>query len=142
MLCNRADAAETGILIIDVHVQMASSLNDDSSLDGEWTNGYWITNVQTGKSFGGLVPNASSVMVLEVPEGIYCVDNLITGGNALHIDYCGAPFFRVIGGKTNNAGRWRFGVRVQDHQFKLFGSMEDLPGVLSAAKRRYPEKFE
>ncbi|MET3106466.1 hypothetical protein AAKU67_004029 [Oxalobacteraceae bacterium GrIS 2.11] len=140
---SRADeeVALNGTLVIDVHVQTVSRLNGDPGLEGDWTNGYWVTNVQTGKSYGGLVSNSSSLQVLEVPEGIYCVDTLITGGNAIHIDYCGEPYFRIKSSTINNVGRWRFGVRVQDRQFKLFASMEKLADVLKAAKERFPEKF-
>lgn len=137
-----AGAAEPGVLVIKVGVLSVDNVENDPGDGDGWCNSFWIKNIATGKTYGGL-SMTGGLEVLDVPEGFYCVSSVRTGNNVgLVLDYCGEPFFRVVGGQLNNAGRWRFlrhGGKTP--AYKLFGSLEDQASVLARAKERFPERF-
>jgi len=132
---------DIGLLLLDVQVQLVNDVDHDPGPGGGWTDAYWVRNLATGKSYGGLTMHG--IAILDVPAGIYCVDTMRTGNNVhLGLNYCGEPYFRVVGGgRLNNAGRWRFGYRLKTGDFRLFASTEAPDKVLERAKQLIPERF-
>ncbi|WP_326941263.1 hypothetical protein [Actimicrobium sp. GrIS 1.19] len=136
-----AHAEENGLLLIDVQVQIVDSIDrDPGDIGGGTTDGFWVRNLNTDTTYGGMVLGNTMVM-LEVPEGIYCLDSASAGGHNIRLNLCTEPYFRVVPGRLNNAGRWRIGFRVRTSEMRRYGSLEDLPGVLASARREFPERF-
>jgi hypothetical protein len=96
------------------------------------TRGYTVMNLETKKVTTNFSP--SSLWMVELDEGIYCLYAVRFADN-VQFDYCGEPYFRVVAGRINNAGRWRFGASLVDGQSSLIYSMRDLNETLDEAQR-------
>jgi len=128
------------LLLIDVRAQMVKDTTRDPGVTRGATDAFWVRNLETGTSYGGRV-NGSTVTLLDVPAGTYCLDRIDANDETAKISYCAAPYFKVVGGQLNNAGRWRLGIGIHGDRIRLLASMEDLPGVLRAAHALYPQRI-
>lgn len=125
---------DEGILIIDVAVKFSSQQDGQSHAAG-----VWLKNIKTGKSYG---KRADSLLLLTLPEGIYCVDEVTLWPRGMgEVSYCGEPYINVVRGRFNNAGNWRFVVDLTSGGIKLLGSVEHPEQTLEAIKKKYPEYF-
>jgi len=126
-------AAERGLLLIDVFGIDLNNRGDVIPRAGWPARSYNVLNLETKKLVTNFFPNAR-VWAVELDEGIYCLEAIKIFDN-VQIDYCGEPYFRVVGGRLNNAGRWVFGVSKDFKQRRLVSSLQDLDKTLAEARR-------
>ena len=75
----------------------------------------------------------------EVDEGIYCLYSLKITDNGLGLPYCGEPYFKVVGGRVNNAGLWRYGISDRDNEQRLIFGAHSFESILDEAKKYHKE---
>jgi hypothetical protein len=126
-----ARAEGAGLLLLKLDgVQTA---NHGKVLTSGWApRAYTLMNLETKKVTTNFSP--SSLWMVELDEGIYCLYAVRFADN-VQFDYCGEPYFRVVAGRVNNAGRWRFGASLVDGESSLIYSMRDLDETLAEARR-------
>jgi hypothetical protein len=131
VVAHPARAAGAGLLLLQLDaVQTANHGKVVTS--GLATRAYTLMNLETKKVTTNFSP--SSLWMVELDEGIYCLYAVRFADN-VQFDYCGEPYFRVVAGRVNNAGRWRFGASLADGQSTLIYSMRDLDKTLDEARR-------
>lgn len=131
-LADSAVAAEKGLLLIKVELGI---LNDEGSDISELfgVEHFELMNLTTKQAHTVLVSN-SRVSVEEVDEGVYCLNSLRMARSSIDLMYCGEPYFKVVAGRVNNAGLWRYGVSFPRHRQRLLFGARYLDGVLDEAK--------
>jgi hypothetical protein len=138
----QAADVKTGILLIEVRLRPVSDLDVEVVRDGFYVpDSFKLRHLGSGKRYSQF-RNNWSVRLMDLPEGIYCVDSARFGGANVEMAYCGEPYFKVVAGRVNNVGTWRFGVDLVNGKNKLYGALENLEGVLAEARNRYPKRFE
>lgn len=136
----RVLSAEKSVVFIDVSAVLTTNrltATDDRQPFSHFT----VKNLKTGRSHTVPETQAGWPSVLRVPTGVYCLNSIHPYVN-VRLKFCDEPFFRVLPGVTNNAGRWRFGISHQPSALTLIEAMVDLEGVAEEAKQRYPKLFK
>jgi hypothetical protein len=131
-------AQAQGVLLIEVQLSLVSNVDVDPGDRPGMTSSFWVSNLATGKSYGGFVLS-SSVALLEVPAGIYCLQSASISN--VKVSLCAEPYFEVVAGRLNNAGRWRVGHRLASGEQRIYASVENPAAVLAEARKLYPERF-
>lgn len=132
-----AEAARQGLLLM--FVEGAQTLHQGQVETSPWpVRGYTLMNIETKKVTTNFSPY--HLWMVELDEGIYCLYSVRFADN-LQIDYCGEPYFRVIAGRVNNAGHWRFGASVAEGTSGLIYSLHDLDKTLAEARRANSDTF-
>ena len=136
-LTQSAIGAEKGLLIIKVEFGILDSQGSDLShlsvLDR-----FALMNLTTKREYSILNPHYH-VVAEEVDEGIYCLYSFKMAGTSLDLPYCGEPYFKVVPGRINNAGLWRYGVSFERNQQRLIFGARNLEAVLDEAKKYHGE---
>lgn len=130
-LCGPAKAEGAGLLLM--HVDAVQTANDGRVVtSGLPTRAYTLMNVETKKITTNFSP--SRLWMVELDEGIYCLYAVRFADN-VQFDYCGEPYFRVLAGRVNNAGHWRFGASMAEGRSSMIYSLRNLDETLAEARR-------
>lgn len=125
--------AEPGLLVIDV-VSVELNNRGEVAQRARWSaRSYNLLNMETHKLVSNFFP-FRGVWAVELDEGIYCLEAVKLFDN-FQVDYCGEPYFKVLRGRVNNAGRWQFGISSDLKHHRLVSSLEDLEQTLAQAQR-------
>src|SRR5471032_1119650 len=116
-----AQSTELGLLILEI----GFNRNSDSS-----AREFNVMNIENKKYVVHHDP-IHHPMVAEVEEGIYCVYSLKYSDNT-DFEYCGEPYFKVLGGKINNAGFWKF--KLDRTTWSVDSAFQNLAETLAHAK--------
>ena len=120
-------------------MQVTAYLSTQNSSSG-FSYGFLLKNIQTGQLYGN---RRKGINLMILPDGLYCIDTitLILPGMG-EGNYCTEPFIKVLKGKFNNAGHWRFEIDQSSGTIKLIFSAIEQDKVLQQVKTMYPEYFE
>ena len=128
--------AEMGLLVMNV--RGVAITNSDRVQNKFPLLAYTLRNLETREVVNNSSPGRA--WAVEIQEGIYCLDSVTFVGNVL-VDYCGEPYFKVVQGTVNNAGRWMFGAMDNFHRSKLIYAARDPDVTLDDARLYNDELF-
>lgn len=128
-----AVASEPGLLVINVVGVDLDNRDAVIPRSGWPARSYNLLNMETHKLTTNFFPSRGTWAV-ELDEGIYCLEAIKMFEN-FQVDYCGEPYFKVVRGQVNNAGRWLFGVSRDLRRHRLVSSVQDLDQTLAEAQR-------
>lgn len=124
---------DEGVLLIYAIAHSSTAPRGDS-----WVRGVWLKNLKTGKSYGN---GKANFLMIVMPEGDYCLDEVNLFSDLGSISFCHEPFIHIERGRLNNAGEWTFVYDVSSGSIKLEGSQENSEKTLENAKKYYPSYF-
>jgi hypothetical protein len=129
-------AGEDGLLII--YIDLVNLNNQGSPTDSFFqVDHYGLLNLNTRRSYRFSVFGTARVDVEEVEEGIYCLSSVTFSNN--EVTHCGEPYFKVVGGRVNNAGWWRLGYSRYDRTSNVVFSAKDSDEILARAKANFKD---
>jgi len=135
-------AAEKGLLVIKVELGTLDSQGSDVNALISLAR-FDVMNLATKETYSvDSRFRTNYAAAEEVDEGIYCLYSFKLSDNSLPLIYCGEPYFRVVAGRVNNAGLWRYGVSFDrggggGHHL-IFGA-QNLESILDEAKKYHRE---
>jgi hypothetical protein len=133
-----APDAGTGVLLIQVDlVSLTSAGKPDVSA---FLYAFKLKSLETGRTITVSDTESGRPAILSLPAGVYCVSSFNTYVN-VELPYCADPFFKVVGGQVNNAGKWTFGISYGKGTHALLSSLQDMSGVEARAKLLQPQLF-
>lgn len=130
----RPASAADGLLLIDIGMVRLNELGEMSSW--EPVSSYTLRNLRTRQVYefryflSGIRVNAS-----EIEEGDYCVEAVYAYLSKTAMFYCDEPYFRIVAGRVNNGGRWRFAVSDYAPTRKLIFGPKDFDDIMVEARK-------
>lgn len=133
-----ANADGAGLLLLQV--DGAQTADHGRVVTSSWApRSYTLMNLETKKIKTNFSP--AGLWMAELDEGIYCL-YAVRFADDVQFDFCGEPYFRVVAGRVNNAGRWRFGASMSEGRSGLIYSLRDLDETLAEARRTDSEALQ
>ena len=129
---SRSAVAADGLLLIDVGMVRLNELGEMAAW--EPVTSYTLRNLTSRRLYEvRYFLSGVRVSAEEVEEGDYCIESVYAYPSSTVLYFCDEPYFKIVAGRVNNGGRWRFAVSDGPPTKKLIFGPKDFDAIMIEA---------
>ena len=131
---SRSAFAADGLLLLDVGMVRLNELGEVAAW--EPVTSYRLRNLTSRRVYEvRYFLSGIRVSAEEVEEGDYCIESVYAYPSNTVLYFCDEPYFKVVAGRVNNGGRWRFAVSEDRRAKKLIFGPKDFDAIMVEAAK-------